>query len=273
MKRFFPSLLKKREEIPNKFCAAVTLGIWVMAFAQPALADKIIRYEGSATIGRYIDIARDNYQKAAVMMNVITESRGGEECLVAGRCDIGGIAGPVKPELIEKGFSATLIGRDAVAVIINEENPVKELTMEQVRQVFSGRITNWKEIGGPDHSIEVLITRPNSAIHDIFKQIVLKGEDYKGKIVDPYSGIVLLVSENKWAIGQVSLFFIDKAERVMPSRIDGQGPQFNNPRYPISRPLYLVTKGAPTGEVKDFIDWILSQEGQKLLKKFFVGAR
>jgi phosphate transport system substrate-binding protein len=271
--KFFSSLLKERKVTPNRLCLAAASGIWVMALAQPALADKMIRYEGSATIGRYIDHARDIYKKTPIMMNVITESRGGEECIVTGRCDIGGIAGPVKPELIEKGISATLIGRDAVAVIVNEQNPVKELTMEQVRQVFSGRIKNWKEVGGADHSIEVLITRPNSAIHDIFKQVVLKGEDYKGRIVDPYSGILLLVSENKWAIGQASLFFIDKAERVMPARIDGQGPQFNNPRYPISRPLYLVTKGSPTGEVKDFIDWILSQEGQKLLKKFFVGAR
>jgi phosphate transport system substrate-binding protein len=207
------------------------------------------------------------------MMNVITESKGGEECILTGRCDIGGIAGYVKPELIQKGISATLIGKDAVAVIVNEENPVKGLTLEQVRQIFSGKIKNWKEVGGHDHAIEVLITGPNSAIHDIFKQAVLEGDDYKGKMVDPYPSIVLLVSQNKWAIGQASFFFIDKSERVRPMTIDGHEPRFDNPGYPISRPLYLVTRATPTREAKDFIDWVVSEEGQRLVKKFFIGIR
>jgi phosphate transport system substrate-binding protein len=204
----------------------------------PSYGDTL-RYEGSSTIGRFLDMARMLYNKSNIILNVITESKGGEECLLRDSCDVGGVAKEANPKLLEKGLKATLIGKDALAVIVNSENPISQLSMDQIKKIFAGKIVNWKELGGPDHPIEVLITAPRSATNEVFKEIVLKGENYKGKTIYPDSAIVLNVSKNKWAVGQITFFFIGKGSGVKPIAVNGEEASFNNPNYPISRPLYL----------------------------------
>jgi phosphate transport system substrate-binding protein len=183
------------------------------------------------------------------------------------------VAKEVNPQLLEKGLKATLIGKDALAVIVNSENTISALSTEQIRKIFTGKIVNWKDLGGPNQPIEVLITAPKSATNEVFKEIVLKGENYKGKTVYPDSAIVLNVSKNKWAVGQITFFFIGKGAGVKPIKIDNEEATFSNPNYPISRPLYLLTKKDPEEKVKKLIDWINSSEGQKLVKQFFIAPK
>ncbi len=257
----------------RKTCTVLVIALVIFLGAGQAFCEKTIRYEGSTTIGKFIDLARGFYGKSMIMMNLMTESQGGEQCVLKGTCDIGGVARKVKPEVLEKGVTATLIGYDALAVIVSSKNPINELSMVQIKDIFSGKIVNWKDVGGPDHPIEVLITAPKSATNEIFRKIVLKGAEYDAKIIDPDSEIVLRVSKNKYAIGRIRFFFIGKAKDVKPIKPNGEAATFKNPNYPISRPLYLVTKGPPRGKDKAFIDWVLSPEGQALVEKFFIGIR
>jgi phosphate transport system substrate-binding protein len=260
-------------KMQSQVIKSIFISLLILASSvSPSFGDTL-RYEGSVTIGRFLDMARMLYDKSDIILNVSTESKGGEECLLYDSCDIGGVGKEVNPQLLKKGLKATLIGKDAIAVIANSENPVSQLSMGQVKKIFTGRIVNWKELGGPNQPIEVLLTPPRSASNEIFREIVLKGEHYRGKTIYPDSAIVLNVSKNKWAVGQIPFFFIGKGSGVKPIRINGEEAASNNPNYPISRPLYLLTKKNPEEKVKKFIDWVLSSEGQNLVKKFFIVSK
>ncbi len=119
-----------------------------------------------------------------------------------------------------------------------------------------------------------MIVKKGSATRKVFKKVILGEADYNGtKVVTPDAKIVTTVSRNKMAIGQISFAFIIGNTAVKPVGVDGQMATVDNPSYPITRPLYLATKGAPRGEAKAFIDWALSLAGQSVVKKRFLGAK
>ena len=168
---------------------------------------------------------------------------------------------------------ATIIGKDAIAAIVHPSNKVSALSLAQLSDIFTGRVTNWKDVGGSDMPITPLITNKTSATNKVFKKVVLKGNDYKAKIVKPDAKIIRLVSKQEGAIGQISFAFIIGNDSVKAIKPDGQEASVANSNYPITRPLNLVTKGQPTGEAKKFIDWALSPAGQKVVKQRFVGVK
>ncbi len=137
-------------------------------------------------------------------------------------------------------------------------------------QIFTNKITNWKQLGWKDLPIRPYITRSGSATYYVFKKIVLDGKDYKKcNITIPDSNIKMLVKKNEGAIGQLSLSFLINEKQINLIAPDGQIPKISNKNYPIYRNLHLTTKRKPKGIVKDFINWVLSKEGQKLISKYF----
>ena len=213
------------------------------------------------------------YKDSTFKILTKSESGGGEKCAAGGKCDVGGVARDVKKEILDQGVVATTVGRDAISVVVNESNPVSSLTSAQLKDIFSGKITNWKDVGGSDQSIVVLITAKNSATNKVFAKVIMQGMAYKAKVTKPDSKIVRIVGGNKSAIGQISLAFIKGKSGIKAVKPDGQEPSVNNPCYPITRPLNLVTKGAPAGDAKKFIDWTLSSAGQDVVKINFVGVK
>lgn len=258
--------MKKRV---NFFIAALFI-VWGLLSARQARAGEI-RYEGSSTIGKFIRSIEEDYKKSTFKINTFTESTGGEECQFSGSCDLGGVARAVKKEVLEKGVVATLIGKDAITIIMHPSNPVNDLSISQLRDIFTGKITNWKGVGGKDMPITVFITAEQSATHQVIKAIVLQGEKYEGKIVTPDGRIVQYVAEEPGAIGQISLSFIIDNETVKAIKVGGESATTNSIAYPITRPLNLTTMGEPQGEVKEFLGWVLSKQGQDIIKKTFVG--
>ncbi len=253
----------------NKIIATIALTF----FCSAAAVGGTIKYEGSSTVGKFITDAKAVYTASSFKIHTKTESGGGEKCIVAGKCDIGGVARDVKKAVLDNGVIATTIGKDAIAAIINPSNPVSDLSLAQLNDIFTGKIKNWKDVGGPDLPIEVFITGGNSATNKVFKKVVLHGADYKAKVVKPDAKIVNLVAKKKGAIGQISFAFITGNTKVKAVNPDGQVASTSNPDYPITRPLNIVTKGAPQGEAKSFIDWALSPEGQTVVKKRFVAVK
>lgn len=244
-----------------------------LTFAGESQSGPLIRYEGSPAIAKFIEIANSVYEKSTFMSNVITKSKGGEECIFKGTCDIGGVANEIDPEVCRQGAKATLIGRDAVVVIVNRKNPLDTLTTEQLRAVFSGKVSNWKELGGPDLPIQPIITSSISGTHVLFKRIVMGDSEFKAKVMEPDPSIVLYVTSNEGAIGFTSFFLLKEPGSVKPIKPNGKEASAANPEYPLARPLYLVTRDPPAKDVKDFLDWTLSDEGQKYLKIYFVGIK
>jgi phosphate transport system substrate-binding protein len=250
------------------FIAALVLMCFTTAFAGE------IKYLGSSTIGKLIQDASMVYPKSSFSLDLAPESDGGEQVGVKGGADIGGVARDVNVDVIKAGAQVFLIGKDAVSVIVHASNPVAGLTSSKLKDIFTGKIKNWKEVGGKDKAIKPLITDKESATHNVFKKIILGGAEYEGAtIVKPDVDIVSQVKNNDSAIGQISLAFLTTAKGITTLTVDGQAASVNNPSYPITRPLYLVTKGAPSGEAKGFIDWVLSPQGQKIVQKRFIGIK
>lgn len=161
---------------------------------------------------------------------------------------------------------------DGIAVFLNENNPVKELTLAQLKGIYTGSITNWKEVGGPSHSI-VLYGRENSSgTYAYFKEKVLSNEDYAEatQTLPGTAAVVNAVAKDQYGIGYGGLawgkgvkFVAVKADDKSPAIIPTNETVTNN-TYPISRELYWFMNGTPIGAMKDFLNWALSPDGQKI---------
>ena len=161
----------------------------------------------------------------------------------------------------------TTVARDGVAIYVNTANPVETLTVKQIEGIYLGDITNWKEVGGRDAPI-VLYSRENSSGTYVFvKEHVLKGEDFaaRAQTLPGTAAVVNAVSREKNGIGYGGGAY---AKGVKEVKVEGIAPTKEavlSGKYPLARPLFVYTRGAPAGEVKEFIDFCLSTAGQRIV--------
>jgi phosphate transport system substrate-binding protein len=161
------------------------------------------------------------------------------------------------------------IAVDGIAIIVNPQNPVNNLTLNQVRDIFSGSISNWNQVGGPNQKINIVNREAGSGTRDGMQKIVLKGSRFSsGGITQSATGAVRsYIAGDPNAIGYISFAEVDNS--VKTPGINGVIPSYNaiaNGTYPIQRDLLLVTNGDPSGNAKAFIDFTLSPAGQAILK-------
>lgn len=169
-----------------------------------------------------------------------------------------------------------IIAYDALAVIVNPSNPVSKLTREQLEGIFTGKIKNWKEVGGEDRAIVVYSRETSSGTYEFFKTSVLKEKNYKSSVLSmPATGaIVQSISQTKGAIGYIGLAYLNKQTKAIQVSYDN-GKNYvsasyenaKNKKYPIVRPLYLYYVKAKEELIKPFINFALSAEGQKMVDK------
>jgi len=172
------------------------------------------------------------------------------------------------------------VALDGLAVVVHPANPVDKLTMDQLAGIFSGKITNWAEVGGKDERIVVLSREVNSGTHVYFKEHVLRRNVKQSKAEFAPSALMLSSSQaiadevagNTAAIGYYGMGYIsNKHKPIAVARNEESGyvaPTVRNVldgSYPISRPLLVYTNGAPQGLVKKFVDFALSKEGQEIV--------
>jgi phosphate transport system substrate-binding protein len=164
------------------------------------------------------------------------------------------------------------VALDGIAVFVNDANPVKELTLEQLRGIYTGSITNWKEVGGPAHIIILYGRENNSGTYAYFKEHVLKNEDYADvtQTLPGTAAVVNAVAHDQYGIGYGGIAW-DKGVVALGVKKDDKSPAVvpnietvSGGTYPISRELYWFFNGAPTGDIKALLNWSLSPEGQKL---------
>lgn len=169
---------------------------------------------------------------------------------------------------------------DALAVVVHPDNPVSELTIDQLSDIFTGRITNWKEVGGNDAPIVILSRETNSGTHVYFlEQVVRKGDKDNEDIFAPQTllmpssvGITSEVQRNPRAIGYDGLGYVTEHEKVIAVAKGGGFPYVppavetaSNGTYPIARGLYMYTAGEPTDIIADYLNWIRGPEGQAIV--------
>ena len=171
----------------------------------------------------------------------------------------------------EKELIAIPIIYDAIAVIVHPSNPLNGLRLEQIRQVYAGKITRWNEVGGWDRAITVVTREEGSGTRETFQNLVMakKEEISLAALVQDSNGAIReVVADDPNAIGFISLGLVN--HRVKALRIDGIEPSIENirnHRYTILRPFLFVFKSTPQGTAKEFLDYVLSPEGQRLLVK------
>ena len=173
-----------------------------------------------------------------------------------------------------------IIARDAIAVIVNPKNPVNELTLQQLSDIYSGKYTNWMELGGEDRPIVRLSRETNSGTHVYFLETVLRLGNKEDKtlfstdtlLLPSSEGIISEVRQNPNALGYDGLGYVpDDLKTIAIAKEEGGEfvlpsiSTVNDKTYPIARDLYMYTNGEPTGVVKEYLDWILSAEAQQIV--------
>lgn len=192
--------------------------------------------------------------------------------------DIGNSGRKASDEEITKyGLKLFKWAIDGVAVAVNPKNKAKALTADQLKKIYSGAITNWKDVGGDDHMINVYTRDKSSGTRSVFwKKALSKGEiTDKADFVVSNGAMKTAIANNPYAIGYVSVGHIDKS--VAPVALDGILPTLEtvkNGSYKVARGLFSNTKGEPTGLTKAFIDYMMSPEGQVIAsEKGFVSVK
>ncbi len=170
----------------------------------------------------------------------------------------------------ESSLYAATIAKDAIAIIVHPINPIENLSLDQIRNVFSGKIRNWKELGGADHPIDVVTREEGSGTRESFQKFVMGKEDISlGALVQDSNGAVRqVISNDPSAIGYMSLGLVnDQVRAVRISGVEANLKNVYNGKYTFVRPFLFVFKGEPMGEAKSFLDFVLSPPAQKLLLK------
>lgn len=256
-----------------------------------SLAADGLSYSGSSTIGQSILEAAGARKAFEAKTGVkfasfeVPGSGKGMDALVAGKVTVAGASRPLKPAEKANGALGTVIGYDAVAVFVNKENPVDELSKEQLKGIFTGKIKNWKEVGGKDAPIAVNteIQGAKRATMEIFNELVMDKAAYGAgfKEIDLPKDQIIEVAKSPNGIGTPSFGLLaavpaDVRAKVKAIAVDGVLPtheDIQSGAYLISRPLNLATMGPPKGEAKQFVDFMLSTQGQSFVAKDFVPVR
>src|ERR1022692_2422480 len=180
-----------------------------------------------------------------------------------------------KLKMKAKNLKTVIIANDALAVIVNPKNKVNKLTREQIEGIYTGAITNWKEVGGDDQKIVAYSRESSSGTYEFFKEHVMAKKNYSPTVLNmPATGaIVQSVSQTAGAIGYVGLAYMEKTVKDIAVSYDGKTfvnasmKAAKDHTYPISRPLYYFYAGDLEAKVKPFVDYILSAEGQKTVEE------
>lgn len=238
-------------------------------------ADLVIA--GSTTVQPIVTRASEVYSKEHPGISIGVEGGGsgtgirmvGEGSVAVGASsrDLSSDEKSAHPDLV-----VNTIAIDCIAIVVNPSNNLSNasLTLGEIRDIFSGKITNYKDVGGPDRRIVLVEREDGSGTRSMFESMVMNNTDVSDAALQkPASGAIrFTVSGNDNAIGYLGVGYLDGS--VKPVAVDGVMPSeesVRSKRYPLSRDLYLITKGSPSGRAGEFIDYLLSDAGQNIVKE------
>jgi len=257
-----------------------------------------IENKGSDTIVNLALAWAEQYQVEHPQVRISVTGGGsgtGMASLINGTVDIANASRQIKDEEINDAEAngvepvEHIIARDAIAVIVNPENPVNQLTLKQISDIYSGKIKNWSEVGGEDRPIVRLSRETNSGTHVYFLETVLRLGSSEDKtlfsmdtlLLPSSEGIIAEVRQNPNAVGYDGLGYVPKDLKMIAIAEEAGGAYVlpsiatvNDKSYAIARDLYMYTDGEPTGIVKEYLNWILSPEAQEIVAELgFVPAK
>lgn len=276
------------------FALCLMAGAWACAPAPSNAASASeprtsIVSKGSDTMVNLALAWAEAYQPAhpEVTLSVTGGGSGtGISALISGTTDIANASRAIKPEEMEAAHAngieplETVVARDAIAIIVHKDNPVSQLTLQQISDIYTGKLNNWAELGGEDRPIVRLSRETNSGTHVYFLETVLRmGDPASTLLFDPRTlllpsseGITSEVRDNPNAIGYDGLGYVTEDVKIIAVAATQAGPyvlpsaeSVNAGSYPISRDLYIYTNGQPQGALQAFVAWLLSAPAQQIV--------
>ena len=234
---------------------------------------------GSTTVLPIAQKVSEAYMKVDPKVKISVSGGGsgnGIKAIIDGTTDIGDSSRFIKDEevkaAVEKGTYPVpfAIAYDSIIPIVHPSNPVKNLTLDQLKAIYMGQVKNWKEIGGPAMQIVVISRDTSSGTYEVWEEKVMRKERVApAALLQASNGaIVQAVAKNKYAIGYIGLGYVNKSVKPLTvNDIKGSEKTTLDGTYPISRALYMFTRGWPKGDALNFINYVLHpQKGQKYVK-------
>lgn len=255
------------------------LFLLILSCSYKPLEKKEIKIVGSDTMLELTLNLAEQFMKENPGISIIVSGGGtaiGIKALINNGSDICTASRNLKPEeaknLAEYYGSlglVFLIAKDALSIYLNPNNPVKNLTLNQLKDIYTGKVKNWKVFGGKDTTINVVTRNPNSGTYLYLKDHILDGDNYTDNSIvkSTTKEVIRFVEESENAIGYGGMGYVGK---IIDAEIEGIDPSENNIRndtYPIIRYLHFFTSKTPDGTVKKFIDWVLSPSGQNIVRQ------
>lgn len=243
-----------------------------------ANAENIV-IKGSTTVLPIAQVTLEAYMKTHPGVNISLSGGGsgeGIKALIDKSAHIATSSREIKDKEIELAMArgvkplAHVVGIDAIVPVVHPKNKVSNLSLDQLSQIYQGKITNWKEVGGDDLQIVVISRDSSSGTFETWGHLVLNNAKVtpKAQLQASNGAIVQAVSKNRYAIGYIGIGYINKS--VKPLTVNGVPATQETARskeFPISRPLYMYTDGEPKGVTADYLKFVLSTNGQRLVAK------
>jgi len=240
-----------------------------------------LQVNGSTTVAPVAQAWAEKFHELHPNVDVVVTGTGsgdGIAALINGTTDIAMASRKMKDkerDKIDGTPKEFVVGRDGLAVIVHPSNPVDSLSMAQIKDIFTGKITNWKDVGGPDAEIIVYTRDTSSGTYGFFKEHVLNDEEYAaaGRKTASNAALANSVAGEETAVGYVGLAFLDSNVKAVAVSKDGGEPveptleTAKAGEYPIVRDLNMYTIGEPDGLAKAFLDYGFSDEGQAIVQE------
>lgn len=257
----------------------VSVAIISLLVLGAAVRAETLRIEGSTTVGPIADAFAEYFKKVQPDLSITVSKTGsgnGATALIEGRCDIATMsrfmsAKEFKDAVAKDIFPvAHVIAMDGVCVVVHPSNPVSALTIAQIRDIYLGKYTNWKQVGGADMPIVAITRETSSGTYECFHEIIMaKQEMAKGvESVSANPQAQARVKTTPGAIGYVGLGFLEGVKALKVDNVPPTRETVVTGKYPVSRPLYLFTNGYPKlgSTVYKFCTLHLTEAGQKLIE-------
>ena len=265
------------------------IGLAVMGVAgMSAKAEDRVVLDGSTTVGPIAKAFAEYYMKLNPDVNVTVSESGsgnGAKSLLNGACDIATMSRFMKDKEFKAAVDAGImpvahvVAMDGLPILVHPSNPIKNLKVEQVRDIYMGKITNWKDVGGPDMKIVTVSRDTNSGTYETFYNLVMthkvNGEKVKEKIhggaeyVGSNGAVRARVQKTPAAIGYAGLGFVDRTVKALTvNGIEANPRTVASGKYPIARPLFMFTNGYPKlgSHVHAFVTLYLGEKGQEIVE-------
>jgi len=260
---------------------AVLSAAVMTAIAFTAVAEQTITIDGSTTVGPIAKAFAEYFMAARPDVNITVSESGsgnGAKSLMNGVCDVANLSRPMKGTEFKAAAGndiqpvAHVVALDGLPILVHPQNPIQDLTIDQIRRIYTGEITNWKEVGGPNLGIVVITRDTNSGTYETFEGLVMSKQKIteKAEYVGSNGAIRQRVQTTPAAIGYAGLGFVDKTVKAI--KVNGVYPSAATVRtgeYAIARPLFMYTNGYPKlgSAVYQFVTLHLTEDGQEIVEE------